>query len=287
MEKFSSIDMDAATTGVDSDRSRTTTTSRTSAGRCALTNSGEFLHAAPWSVGSQGRANVSHGCTGMSTADAEWLYDQSERGDVVKYVNSPRPLEDRNGWTDWNVPWETWTSGSALQAADTAATDVVADRTRCVALRARSVPSGPRTRTCDSCAGHRTGVRTKPPPAELAGALVVSCGADQWTRGTPVSETPWKSSPSSTGCRRAQPRCSSAWCTSSTVGLSTRTVVVERPRLGPQLGLAAVRRSDTVLVGLGRVPRGPGTDRARSACTGPRPAGERGARRTRRQASAR
>ena len=32
-----------------------------------VTYSGEFIHAAPWSVGSQGYANVSHGCTGMST----------------------------------------------------------------------------------------------------------------------------------------------------------------------------------------------------------------------------
>ncbi|MGI3782904.1 MAG: Ig-like domain-containing protein, partial [Janthinobacterium lividum] len=31
-----------------------------------ITNSGEFLHSAPWSTGSQGVANVSHGCTGMS-----------------------------------------------------------------------------------------------------------------------------------------------------------------------------------------------------------------------------
>ena len=31
-----------------------------------VTYSGEFLHAAPWSVSSQGYANVSHGCTGMS-----------------------------------------------------------------------------------------------------------------------------------------------------------------------------------------------------------------------------
>ncbi len=36
-----------------------------------LTYSGEFIHAAPWSVGSQGYANVSHGCTGMSTANAK------------------------------------------------------------------------------------------------------------------------------------------------------------------------------------------------------------------------
>jgi lipoprotein-anchoring transpeptidase ErfK/SrfK len=116
MEKFSSVDMDAATTGVDSEDPGYYNISDV---RWAmrLTNSGEFIHAAPWSVGSQGRDNVSHGCTGMSTADAKWLYDRSRRGDVVEYVDSPRPLEDRNGWTDWNVPWATWTAGSALQAA--------------------------------------------------------------------------------------------------------------------------------------------------------------------------
>lgn len=119
MEKFSSIDMDAATTGVDSEDPNYYNIQDV---RWAmrLTNSGEFIHAAPWSVGSQGRDNVSHGCTGMSTSDAKWLYDRSRRGDVVEYVNSPRPLEDRNGWTDWNVPWATWTAGSALQAASAA-----------------------------------------------------------------------------------------------------------------------------------------------------------------------
>jgi lipoprotein-anchoring transpeptidase ErfK/SrfK len=118
MEKFSSIDMDAATTGVDSEDPGYYNISDV---RWAmrLTNSGEFLHAAPWSVGSQGRANVSHGCTGMSTANAKWLYHHSQRGDVVKYVNSPRKLEDRNGWTDWNVPWRTWLKGSALEAPAT------------------------------------------------------------------------------------------------------------------------------------------------------------------------
>ena len=31
-------------------------------------------------VGSQGDANVSHGCVGMSTADAAWLYNLTKRG---------------------------------------------------------------------------------------------------------------------------------------------------------------------------------------------------------------
>jgi lipoprotein-anchoring transpeptidase ErfK/SrfK len=119
MEKFSSVDMDAATTGVDSEDPGYYNISDV---RWAmrLTNSGEFLHAAPWSAAAQGNANVSHGCTGMSTADAKWLFDRSRRGDVVRYVNSPRQLEDRNGWTDWNVPWRTWVRGSALEAPSTA-----------------------------------------------------------------------------------------------------------------------------------------------------------------------
>lgn len=113
MEKFSKVDMDAATTGVDSEDPDYYNIDDV---RWAMrvTNSGEFLHAAPWSVASQGRANVSHGCTGMSTANAAWLYKQSRRGDVVEFVNSPRALEDRNGWTDWNVDWDEWQEGSAL-----------------------------------------------------------------------------------------------------------------------------------------------------------------------------
>jgi lipoprotein-anchoring transpeptidase ErfK/SrfK len=79
-----------------------------------LTGSGEFIHAAPWSVASQGKENVSHGCTGMSDANAAWLYSITRPGDVVLYVNGTRRLEPGNGWTDWNVDWADWRSRSAL-----------------------------------------------------------------------------------------------------------------------------------------------------------------------------
>ncbi|WP_418059483.1 L,D-transpeptidase [Pimelobacter simplex] len=79
-----------------------------------LTNSGEFIHAAPWSVGSQGRANVSHGCTGLSTDNASWLYDMTRRGDVVSYTGTDRPMEPDNGYGDWNIPWKDYVAGSAL-----------------------------------------------------------------------------------------------------------------------------------------------------------------------------
>ncbi|GAA1768542.1 Ig-like domain-containing protein [Nocardioides hankookensis] len=79
-----------------------------------LTYSGEFIHAAPWSVGSQGYANVSHGCTGMSTDNAKWLYDMSRRGDVVEYTGTDRPMTFDNGYGDWNESFKEFKKGSAL-----------------------------------------------------------------------------------------------------------------------------------------------------------------------------
>ncbi|MEI2819259.1 MAG: L,D-transpeptidase [Marmoricola sp.] len=79
-----------------------------------LTFSGEFVHAAPWSVGSQGRANVSHGCTGMSTSNAGWFYSVTQPGDVVEYTGTNRPMTLTNGYGDWNLSWDDWVKGSAL-----------------------------------------------------------------------------------------------------------------------------------------------------------------------------
>lgn len=116
MEKHESIDMDAATTGVDSSDPNYY---RVEGVRWAmrLTYSGEFIHAAPWSVAQQGRANVSHGCVGMSTENAGTVFSEALRGDVVNFVNGSRALEPGNGWTDWNVPWEEYQKGSALYQA--------------------------------------------------------------------------------------------------------------------------------------------------------------------------
>lgn len=81
-----------------------------------VTWSGEYVHAAPWSVGSQGYENVSHGCTGMSTSNAEWFFDTVRDGDVVKVVNSKgHDMEPfGNGFGDWNLGWKKWRNGSAL-----------------------------------------------------------------------------------------------------------------------------------------------------------------------------
>jgi lipoprotein-anchoring transpeptidase ErfK/SrfK len=113
IEKFRYKDMDAATTGISEDDPEYYDISNVEYAQ-RVTYSGEFIHAAPWSVGSQGSSNVSHGCVGMSTADAGWLYSLTKRGDVVDVTGSDRRMEPTNGYGDWNVPWSDYKSGSAL-----------------------------------------------------------------------------------------------------------------------------------------------------------------------------
>ncbi|WP_232524868.1 L,D-transpeptidase [Nocardioides mangrovicus] len=79
-----------------------------------LTFSGEFIHAAPWSVSSQGHANVSHGCTGLSNENAAWLFNNSMIGDPVEYTGTDKPMTLTNGYGDWNMSWADWQQGSAL-----------------------------------------------------------------------------------------------------------------------------------------------------------------------------
>ena len=110
-EKLEETRMDAASTGITQDDPEYYNLDVRYAMR--MTNSGEFIHAAPWSVASQGNANVSHGCVGMSTDNARWLFEQSRVGDVVTIENSTRKLEPGNGLTQWNVSWEDWQAGSA------------------------------------------------------------------------------------------------------------------------------------------------------------------------------
>ena len=113
IEKFRTKRMDAATTGINPGDPEYYNISNVEYAQ-RVTYSGEFLHAAPWSVGSQGLANVSHGCVGMSTEDAAWLYGLTHRGDVVDVTGSDRPMEPTNGYGDWNVSWKDYRAGSAL-----------------------------------------------------------------------------------------------------------------------------------------------------------------------------
>jgi lipoprotein-anchoring transpeptidase ErfK/SrfK len=79
-----------------------------------ISNSGEFVHENPATVGAQGSSNVSHGCINLNQDDAIWFYNHFGIGDVVEVTNSggpPLPVYDMYG--DWAVPWSTWSAGNA------------------------------------------------------------------------------------------------------------------------------------------------------------------------------
>ena len=65
-----------------------------------ITDSGEYVHAAPWSVSSQGRTNVSHGCINLSPADALAFFGFSRVGDVVCGCRRPTATRARRSRRD-------------------------------------------------------------------------------------------------------------------------------------------------------------------------------------------
>ncbi len=80
-----------------------------------ISNGGEFVHAAPWSVGDQGDRNVSHGCINLSTENARWFFDTVKKGDVVIITNSGGPeLRAYDGFGDWQIPWDQWLTGGEV-----------------------------------------------------------------------------------------------------------------------------------------------------------------------------
>jgi lipoprotein-anchoring transpeptidase ErfK/SrfK len=111
-EKYPSKRMNSATVGIDPNSPDGYNIANVKYAM-RVTNSGEFLHAAPWSVYAQGHYNVSHGCVGMSTANAEWLYGIAEIGTPVQVTGSTRPIEPGNGWTDWDQSWSEYSAASA------------------------------------------------------------------------------------------------------------------------------------------------------------------------------
>lgn len=67
-----------------------------------MSYSGIFLHAAPWSVGAQGRYNSSHGCLNVSPADGKWFFENWDAGDVIRVINTKGgKLSRYDGMGDW------------------------------------------------------------------------------------------------------------------------------------------------------------------------------------------
>ncbi len=79
-----------------------------------ISDSGEYEHSAPWSVGDQGSQNVSHGCINLGPRDARWFYRHTLPGDVVEVTGTRRRLQPGNGWGYWQLTWPQWLSASHL-----------------------------------------------------------------------------------------------------------------------------------------------------------------------------
>ena len=79
-----------------------------------ITWSGQYIHAAPWSEGKQGRTNVSHGCVNVSEKMGAWLFARTLMGDPITVTGTEEKLKNGNGWTDWNMSWEEYKKGSYL-----------------------------------------------------------------------------------------------------------------------------------------------------------------------------
>ncbi|BBY66992.1 L,D-transpeptidase [Mycolicibacterium helvum] len=81
LEKQASVVMDSRTIGIplsDPEGYKLTVSDAV-----RVTWGGVYVHSAPWSVGSQGYANVSHGCINLSPDNAAWYFDQVHIGDPV------------------------------------------------------------------------------------------------------------------------------------------------------------------------------------------------------------
>jgi lipoprotein-anchoring transpeptidase ErfK/SrfK len=116
LAKSAVIEMDSATVGIP--KGNPDYYDETVYWDVRISNGGEFVHAAPWSVGDQGRENVSHGCVNLSTARAEWFYHWAQNGDVIDIYNGVRAPEAGDpGTADWNMSWKKWVAGDAAPTA--------------------------------------------------------------------------------------------------------------------------------------------------------------------------
>ena len=101
LEKFPDIVMDSATYGVPNTSAEGYKVHVQLAVR--FDNSGNFVHSAPWSVGDQGKRNVSHGCINISPSDAKWFFDNFGSGDAIVVKNSVGTYKQNDGAQDWQI----------------------------------------------------------------------------------------------------------------------------------------------------------------------------------------
>lgn len=99
--KFVDIVMDSSTCGVPIDSAEGYELKVQDAVR--IDNSGIFLHGAPWSVGDQGKRNVSHGCINLSPANAQWFYGNFGSDPVVIQEHHRWPLRPTRRRSDRQI----------------------------------------------------------------------------------------------------------------------------------------------------------------------------------------
>ena len=81
LEKQSVVIMDSRTIGIPLDDPEGYKLTVYDAVR--VTWGGVYVHGAPWSTGSQGYENVSHGCINLSPDNADWYYNTVRIGDPI------------------------------------------------------------------------------------------------------------------------------------------------------------------------------------------------------------
>lgn len=105
LEKFPDMVMDSSTYGVPVNSAYGYKLKVQWAVR--IDNSGGFVHSAPWSVGDQGKRNVSHGCINLGPDNAKWFYDNFGSGDPIVVKNTAGgPYTTPDGADDWQ--WQLY-----------------------------------------------------------------------------------------------------------------------------------------------------------------------------------
>ena len=103
MEKWATFEMDSTSVGITGADAYHLVVDNA----LRITNSGTFIHAAPWN-GLLGEANTSHGCINASSSDAAWLMAFVQIGDPVEILNTGERINPGNGWGDWNISYADW-----------------------------------------------------------------------------------------------------------------------------------------------------------------------------------
>jgi hypothetical protein len=75
----------------------------------------------------QGKQNVSHGCVNVSEAMGAWLFGKTMMGDPITVSGTEEKLKNGNGWTDWNMSWDSTRRAALDPAGRGVADDVVRD----------------------------------------------------------------------------------------------------------------------------------------------------------------